>query len=355
MARQPDVAAEFVERFLEGGAATPDDIDALIRSRAPESVRLEYKGGDWLSKTGSAERGKPVKPGPRIAAWVSSFANTAGGVLVVGVDHDGVRRDLPHRVNAQTCGDWGADGDSVRQKATSALHGIAARHVVPPRITVVDHRDGMVLVVGVERAPDLIPCEDAGGAPLYYVRTLDGTTALADMVAADLLVGRRARPTFGLTAKLEQGNAGPQGFDLNVTLSIRNEGLVWVDDLRAGIVWRSAGCRDARLGLDPHLAREVDAPEPSCVGHVVAQEANYRWGALPPMAEVLTGPMVATHLGRIGTFSVGAYVVAKGHPPQWWQVDGRIERGQHGLMLAPRWDVAPCRGVRPRVAFVPEE
>lgn len=264
------------------------------------------------------------------------------------MDHDGADKDAAATIGGLSGSEWN-DRSLLERRAKDALSGIAARHSTPPRIKVVDHPAGSVLVIGVERAPDLIPVFEAGGAPVYFVRTFDGTTALSDVVASDLLVGRRARLSIGLTLKLEEQGRGPQGISLHVTLRIQNEGLVWIEDLRAGVLFRSASCRDAGLGLAPHLAREVDADEPSCVHHLTAPHENHAWSALPPMAETGAGPTRLVVPCRAGEFAMAAYVVAKGHPPQWWQAEGTIVRAIGGLSLGPT-TCRPCRGTRPMVS-----
>jgi hypothetical protein len=54
-----------------------DYINELINRQEKESIRLEYKSGDWLKDTpiGKCELRK----------WVTSFANSAGGFFVIGV------------------------------------------------------------------------------------------------------------------------------------------------------------------------------------------------------------------------------------------------------------------------------
>jgi len=72
------------------------DIRRLISEQVSESLQLEYKGGDWIDCSSSSERRKTRRD---LCKWVSGFANSEGGVLIIGavendenviVDIDGV-------------------------------------------------------------------------------------------------------------------------------------------------------------------------------------------------------------------------------------------------------------------------
>jgi len=62
----------------EPWAWTEEDIQSLITEQRPEDLQLEYKKSDSLAKA------KEQKT--EIAKDVSAMANSAGGVLVYGVD-----------------------------------------------------------------------------------------------------------------------------------------------------------------------------------------------------------------------------------------------------------------------------
>lgn len=307
---------EFVESFLETGEITEEQITGLIADRAPEDDRLEYKGGDWLTaKEPKPRRGHPSTPGKRLGKYATGFANAGGGVLLVGIKtYEDMDKDIPEKVDPDTCKAWDEDGDRLLAKAKDSLQSVQARHVTPLRIAVVRHTDGLVLAVGVERAPELISQEESGGVPLYYMRTFDGTQALPDLVAADLLVGRRARPTVDVQVQLEQGSSGREGIDLTVILHVVNVGPVWIEGLRAGVVFHGATPPPARAPIQGWLPREVDAADPAHLVHVAADEVNHDWRALPPMATVSCSAQVRFP-GSMGAYQMAVYVVAQGHPP----------------------------------------
>lgn len=62
---------------------TLEDIERLISNGVPESIHLEYKSARSLSSDNNAEKNKK-----EISKDVSSFANSAGGVIIYGIKED---------------------------------------------------------------------------------------------------------------------------------------------------------------------------------------------------------------------------------------------------------------------------
>jgi hypothetical protein len=345
MGKKPDESMDFVDRFLTTGIATPADIDSLIQSRTRESEQLEYKGGDWLKGIGVAERGKPAKPGQRLLAWCTSFANSAGGVLLVGIDESDA---VPCRVNGSTCSDWATDPDKLRGKTLDALRPLTSRLSVPPRVEVVDHPEGMVLAIGVERAPDLIPFNQSGWGPIYLVRSFDSTIALADVVAADLVLGRRARPTLELRAHLDYRSptAMAQG-SLQLMMTVENLGLVWADDVRVGLAYALSSGASVFRSTPQGVLRAVDVAPAVEVAHVVFAFPEQMSGLaeVPPMAAVNTDWCNIVVRADGQSFALAAFVVSKGHPPLWWQITGGFGAEWQRVV-----NCEPCGPTRPRIA-----
>ena len=57
---------------------TPDELDALLADQVPEDQFLEYKHAKVMDDKSAAKK--------MIREYVSGFANSTGGVLLVGVD-----------------------------------------------------------------------------------------------------------------------------------------------------------------------------------------------------------------------------------------------------------------------------
>ena len=354
---------EFVHRFIETGQATAHDIDQLIRIGAKEDLRIEWKGGDWLTPSAGVKPSHktPAKGGKRLEAWTAAFANCEGGVLLVGVDQDSHGR--PIAVNGQTCSDFASGPDALRTKVRDALRSLTQQLHFEPRIQVLEHANGMVLLVGVSRAPWLVRCLGPGGAVQYWMRTFDGSSPLPDAVAMDLLVGRRERPLLALEV-WAYGVRPPQGVTvqrdlgpphrLTLNFKLVNESLVWLPDIVVGFVLPSLQRAPHQMGMTEQLRASVENP----TNHQRNHERVGSLGALPPFSEALSSVVMSVPASEFqidgrwssvpapSSWSIAAYAVAPGHPPVWWEVSGTV---------LPSGDIeietTPSRERRPRVFF----
>jgi len=267
--------------------------------------------------------------------------------------------DVAKRIDPKTCTQYqpGCDTNDealrdLEKKAAHALGGLALSS--RPDVRAVKHPDGAVLVVGVERSPHLVACSEPGGLLRYYMRAHDGTVLLPDLVAADLLVGRRARPSYGLVdVKVRmQTNGGAAGPSLltgtgtckvTLELTLRNEGLVWLDAVQVGIAATKVRIEEGR---PPHRFPEDqlralvldDQAEP--VEHRMA-EPRQTTRELPPFIErQLTAKWTWPEPHE---WAIAIYAVAPGHPPTWWSVRGGPP-GPNGRVLPVT--VEPSRGQR---------
>jgi len=64
--------SELLEALLKS-----NDLNTIIKRNEKESLFIEYKSGEWLKND---EDGKF-----NLRKWVSSFANSAGGTLIIGI------------------------------------------------------------------------------------------------------------------------------------------------------------------------------------------------------------------------------------------------------------------------------
>ena len=71
------------------------DIEQLIKDEAEESLNLEFKRSDALESMTIANRAEKVKTD--ISKDVSSFANSAGGIIIYGIEED---EQPPHKAKA---------------------------------------------------------------------------------------------------------------------------------------------------------------------------------------------------------------------------------------------------------------
>jgi len=176
----PQQTRELLEAIMAGQQITTDELDDLLRNRVSEDLFLDYKHGNELldKKKGSST----------IRQYLSAFANSAGGVLIIGVDE--------HNWDITNCVAPG--GGDLAIWAASCLTPIAPYFSPPPRFQVVKHPKGDVLIAATERSLGLVPCIEAGEF-VYYLRfhdqTLSNKTLRApEYLIADLVLGRRQQP-----------------------------------------------------------------------------------------------------------------------------------------------------------------
>lgn len=120
-----------------------------------------------------------------IAATLSAFANTAGGLLLLGVDE-------------QASGEFNVTGVVDPAKVSAALQSAAELMMPPLRlvIEVVAHPDGTVVVAQVPAVPsDQRPCHVASDGPhaSSFIRVGDGDQRLSAAEVSALLAGRTHR------------------------------------------------------------------------------------------------------------------------------------------------------------------
>jgi len=126
------------------------DIEAFIAQSFPESIRLDYKAG-FGDDGGSKSREAANKD---IAKDLSAFANTQGGLLVIGVEEAPKRRGYPGAI----VGRPKKPGEDTRQRIEAVA--LSSAHVYPPlapRIGVVDlphDPTREVVAIQIDESPD---------------------------------------------------------------------------------------------------------------------------------------------------------------------------------------------------------
>lgn len=250
---------ELLDGLLSGELyADANLIRDLVRNRVLEDVNLEYKRGAWLDL---ARRGNR-EPARRIRRHVSSFANSQGGTLIVGVaGHEGGSTDSPAWSIAPI---RGLSVEHVRAWAEGSLRQIAPQLTSQPRIFVGEHGDdGAFLIVAVRRSDVLVPVVE-GGEATYYLRFGDGTGKAPPYLVADLLLGRRERAELDIYLECVEAipNRAPESprfgplarVDFRwcrLTFIIENDSLVWADGLHAGLVVENP------MGRMPYPTRRI--------------------------------------------------------------------------------------------------
>jgi hypothetical protein len=230
---------DILGSVLAGRPVADSDILDLVARREPEGLYLEYKRGKWL--------GADKTRGHELREYTSGFANAEGGLLVIGVVGG---------EDAQGADKWSIEGASCPDKAgwedwlSRVLQEIAARTRVRSQIVQIESQE--VVLVGVDRAEVLIRVYEKPRL-ICYLRTGSQTIPIEDTLFADLALGRRVKPDLELKVEKVEASSDSIGFGLNVTVTVHNQGLVWVPDLRVALVGYLSGPTPVSESMKRHL------------------------------------------------------------------------------------------------------
>ncbi len=324
----------LLDELLDGMAApSPDLVGRLIQARVGEGLCLEYKRGDWLTGSGASAR---------LRQYIAGFANSEGGVLVVGVaGADGASPGRPPWVWDPIVWKKSQPLDSWVTNATNPLAGMFDR---VPRWWVVEVDAGEVLIVATRRSQQLVAVRE-GSAPAYYVRMGDSTLRAPDYLVRDLLFGRRERPCLdihlveALEIESRDSEIALYGLDEPIEMrwcklefSIDNDALAWAEGVFAGVVVADP------FGMMPHPTRpvldaiDVRGREPTEFRQVRVQLPDGRTD-LEPMGTVFAhSDEIAVPWDHGLDWHVAVYVGARGLPPLWREF---VVHGGHGSTVGP--------------------
>lgn len=218
---------ELIDAAMAGYEITPADLDELISKPEPEGLFLDYKHGNELKDARKARS--------TIRQYVSGFANSSGGMLIIGVDEE----------SWSVTGCTAPGGHDLAAWAADCISGMAQYFSPLPRFQTVKHPQGNVLVAIAERSQGLVPCLETGDI-VYYLRfhdqTLKNKTVKApDYLVNDLLLGRRQQPYLEITDSTISGiqvDYSHVHLDIHADLifSVSNMNLSWAEGVRIGCI-----------------------------------------------------------------------------------------------------------------------
>jgi hypothetical protein len=316
---QTPVARKLLGQMLEGEQLEEADVRALVQVQG-ETLFVDFKDGAKLKERKDAAR--------MVRRYVSGFANADGGLLVVGVSDGG--GDPTKRTFTPTTA---PGGKPLCEWARNVLESMAGGLIPAPRIQAIPVDGIEVLVIGTARAPALVPCLEEGDLK-YYLRVGDSTPSIPAYLISDLVLGRRVHPQLLVTTCAGSSGAA-NGSAANFGFDVENEGMVPADDVIVGVVsfgLRPRNASNGRLASSP-ICNFIDAaPAPDGVGeplvlvHVTSRSnqrplnlAAFERGSARGIGDLLVPRDAAPVPVRSAL-----YVVANGHPPDWYQFDWLI-------------------------------
>jgi hypothetical protein len=216
---------QLLEELLTGRQLSVTELDELVKSKVKEDLYIDYKHGDLLFEKDASKT---------VREYMSAFANSAGGILIIGVNESG---GIPTEVT-------GCNGHSkgvLDEWASRCLTPIAYHFAPQPRFQVIKHSKGDVLVCVVQRSLNLVPITEDGGI-VYYFRLHDQTLRAPDYLLADLLLGRRQQPMFeieevkALNFRRTDDNTGCMDLSFEIGFRVGNANIVWADESKWGVI-----------------------------------------------------------------------------------------------------------------------
>jgi hypothetical protein len=319
-----------LEQLLTGHHMSADELDQLVVDRAKEDLYLEYKNGLELQKPNAADT---------IREYMSGFANSAGGVLIIGMN-------APDGVPIEVTGCPGHKKGDLADWAARCITEMASFFSPLPRFHVVAHPKGEVLIGVTQRSLSLVP-RRLGEGMVYHFRMHDQTLKAPDYLMGDLLLGRRQQPILQVSghtlanlrrelsgASSSSRSSGAMDISIELRIHFENMSIVWAEECRWGIIARlqHVGVTGTRTSVSTpgrHLLSFVDVidippssdPRPAGLYH-------FR-GVLPidePFATTSQGisffvPIRFHQEWFTYTWKAALYVTAKNSLPLWHQIN----------------------------------
>lgn len=201
----------YIELFfgVQEGSLTIDDVKKFIETHPEENLHLEFKGGAFFE----------ANKKDALTAAVTSFANSDGGLLIIGV---GEKKEDGRSYGANIDG---VENDTKHSK--EALENILISSISPKidflKILRLEDNGKSVFILEIpksERAPHM------ASDHRYYKRLNFGKIPMENYEVEDYMLGRKKTPK--LTAKfiLSNGSVQDNFLRFSMDVQIRNLGRI---------------------------------------------------------------------------------------------------------------------------------
>lgn len=340
----------LLRELLAGAVPDLERLRGLIERRVEEDLHLDYKSGRIFNKeSGKAEVGHPKNFAGKVRKYVAGFANSEGGVLIIGISEPPRQAERPEQIRhpqGRTFEPVNVPTTKLESDAREAVRKLRASLYPTPRIFPVEHPDGALLVVAVPRSEGVVSCIERE-QPIYYLRIHDCTAHAPAYLVHDLILGRRRRPTFNI--RMIQANAQydrrSDGLNFQIYLRVMNTGLVWMDQPQMGIVgFTDVGSPGEEYSSE--LDEYVDVRQwtvetgPRVVPLRLRAAMGAEIVAVAPFQYIDGRPKTQSTFwtrahGQV-YWAAALYVVCHNQPPRWYQILILYNRhGDSGQWLFP--------------------
>ena len=322
----PIPSFQLLELLLTGHQLSAVELDDLINNPVKEDLYIDYKHGDIL---------RGINLNETIREYTSAFANSAGGILIIGVNES---EGIPTEVT-------GCNGHSkgkLDDWAARCLTPIASYFAPSPRFQVINHSKGEVLICVVQRSLVFVPITESGSI-VYYLRLHDQTLKAPDYLMADLLLGRRQQPIFEIEefkalnfGKVIDNDNVSMDLSFEIRFCVENASIVWADDSRWGIIcWTH--------NTDKGFERESGKPSQHLLSYLEIKDetfahpkprglVHYR-GSAPISKPFDVGNKLVSFVVPLRvhdewfsyTWKAALYFIARNSLPIWYQIEFSID------------------------------
>jgi len=238
--------SNILDQLINSNNIVLEDIHHLIENKEKESLFLEYKSGEWLQNNGSGKF--------KLRKWVSSFANSAGGILIIGVtekeENDERYPDVIDGIDLtefkENIGKW--IEDALKEKIYPRLNP-------PPEIITFQIKPDIqriIALIRIQQTNFYIHKVTEKGKEIYFHRHNFQVLSMDEWEIRTLLFGRNPPPILELDIeKIYVGSSSDHGRTIKsyvIDFKIENLGWQIAEYLQFGII-RPLGDFESMLNL----------------------------------------------------------------------------------------------------------
>ncbi len=320
--------AQFFETLSSGHQLTIDELEDLIKQKIKEDQFLEFKSGLEV-EDGNKDASKTIRD------YMCGFANSDGGILIIGVD---APSGTP--VSIDGCNNH-KKGD-LAEWASRCLTDIASYFSPIPKFQVLRHPNGDVLIGIAQRSLNLVP-QIENKQLIYNLRIHDQTLRAPEYLMADLLLGRKQRPDFDVVdcfafnfGRITDSEYLTMDLRFELRLKCESRNIVWAEESRWGIIaWtqtREAMYAGSINQPSNHLLSFVDAQEMPDANQIRPGSLLHFNNNLDISKPFDSGNIISSFIVpiRFGdqwfsySWMAALYLVAKNGQPLWFQISLKI-------------------------------